>query len=290
MSVKHLLMGAAALALMAQPTLAQDTQPPREAGQAQLADVDLDFATEAAQGGLMEVRLGELAQLKAKSSAVQDFGRRMVEDHGKANEALMQIAARKGIELPQDLSDDGQDTMDELLETEGAEFDQDYMDDMVSDHEDDVAAFESYVEDAEDADLRGFAEATLPTLRDHLELAKRTQEQLGDEVQTAMATDAETGEAEDNGWVSVEEVLGSSVVNEQGDEVGEIQDLVVKDNAYYAVLAVGGFLGLGEKDVAIPLDQLKLGEDESYLMSKQTEDELEQIPAYEQAQYQPAPR
>jgi hypothetical protein len=164
------------------------------------------------------------------------------------------------------------------------------MDDMVSDHEDDVAAFESYVEDAEDADLRGFAEATLPTLRDHLELAKRTQEQLGDEVQTAMTTDAETGEAEDNGWVSVEEVLGSSVVNEQGEEVGEIQDLVVKDNAYYAVLAVGGFLGLGEKDVAIPLDQLKLGEDESYLMSKQTEDELEQIPAYEQAQYQPAPR
>jgi PRC-barrel domain len=56
------------------------------------------------------------------------------------------------------------------------------------------------------------------------------------------------------------------------------------------VVSVGGFLGLGDKNVAIPLDELKLGEDEAYLMSARTEEQLEQMPAYEATQYEPAPR
>jgi PRC-barrel domain len=97
-------------------------------------------------------------------------------------------------------------------------------------------------------------------------------------------------DTEQQGWVSIGEVLGAPVVNENGDEVGEIHDVVMKDKAYYAVLSVGGFLGLGDKDVAVPLDELKLGEDEAYLMSAQTEEQLEQMPAYEATQYEPAPR
>ncbi len=295
MTLKYLLAGVAVVALMAQPALAQDVQKPQaQAGQAQLADVDLDFAEEAAQGGLMEVRLGELAVQQGKSTAVQDFGKRMVQDHGKANDKLMQIARQKGIELPQTLSEDAQETYDDLRQNMGAEFDEAYMDEMVSDHEDDVEAFEDYVDEAEDPDLRSFAEATLPTLKEHLELARQTQEQLDeqDDAQTAMATgsDTDADDAERKGWVSIEDALGSEVVNESGDEVGEIQDVVMKDDAYFAVVSVGGFLGIGEKDVALPLDELKLGEDESYLMSKQTEDQLEKMPAYEQTQYQPYQR
>jgi putative membrane protein len=294
MTLRHLLAGVAAVALMAQPALAQDTQQPQlQADRMQMAQEDMDFAKEAAQGGLMEVRLGELAQQKAKSPAVQDFGQRMVEDHGQANDKLMQIAQQKSIELPQDLSDDAQDTYEELQQLSGADFDETYMDEMVSDHEDDVAAFEDYVEEAQDADLRGFAEETLPTLREHLELARQTQEQAaaaGDEEQPDPAMAADQPTEGESGWVSIEEVLGSTVVNENGEEVGEIQDLVAKDDAYYAVLSVGGFLGIGEKDVAVPLDELKLGEDESYLMSTETEEQLEELPEYEATQYQPYPR
>jgi putative membrane protein len=168
------------------------------------------------------------------------------------------------------------------------------MDEMVSDHEDDVAAFEDYVENAQDQDLRAFAEESLPTLQEHLELARQTQEQVvaaGDAEQQpdpSMAADEPT-EGE-QGFVSLEEVLGSSVVNENGEEVGTIEDLVIKDEVHYAVLSVGGFLGLGEKDVAIPLDELKLGEDESYLMSTETEGQLEELPEYEATQYQPYQR
>jgi hypothetical protein len=48
----------------------------------------------------------------------------------------------------------------------------------------------------------------------------------------------------------------------------------------------GGFLGIGEKDVASPLDQLNPGEEKSYLLSTATEEQLEQMPAYEEGQYQ----
>ena len=106
---------------------------------------------------------------------------------------------------------------------------------------------------------------------------------------TGTASDQSSG-TEQQGWVSVGEVLGAPVVNDKGDEVGEIKDVVMKDNTYYAVLAVGGFLGIGDKNVAIPLDELKLGADEAYLMSAQTEEQLEAMPAYEATQYEPAPR
>jgi putative membrane protein len=295
MAFKYLLAGVALVALMAPPALAQDTQQPQAQGdQMQVAQEDRDFATKAAQGGLIEVRLGELAQQQAKSTEVKDFGQRMVEDHGQANDKLKQIAEPKGIELPQDLSEDAQATQKELQGKSGAEFDEAYMDEMVRDHEDDVAAFEDYVENAKDPELRSFAEEILPTLKEHLDQAKQTQEHVaatGEQEQpaTSTASDQPSG-TEQQGWVSVGEVLGATVVNDKGDEVGEIKDVVMKNNAYYAVLAVGGFLGIADKNIAIPLDELKLGEDEAYLMSAQTEEQLEAMPAYEATQYEPAPR
>jgi putative membrane protein len=295
MVFKHLLAGVAVVALMVPAARAQDTQQPQvESDQMQVAEEDQNFVNEAAQGGLVEVRLGELAQQQAKSPEVKDFGQRMVEDHGQANDKLKEMSEQKGIELPQDLSEDGQAIYEELQQKSGAEFDEAYMDEMVSDHEGDVAAFEDYVENAKDAELRSFAEETLPTLKEHLELAKKTQEQVtaaGEQAQPVTgAASKQPSDTEQQGWVSIGEMLGEPVVNEQGDEVGEIQDVVMKDNTYFAVLAVGGFLGIGDKDVAIPLDDLKLGEDEAYLMSAQTEEQLEAMPSYEATDYQPAPR
>ena len=116
----------------------------------------------------MEVRLGELAQQRAAREEVKQFGQRMVEDHGKANDQLMQIAQGKGIELPQEMSKDAQQLHDELQQKSGAEFDQAYMDEMVSDHEKDIEEFREYVEKGQDPDLTSFAEQTLPVLEQHL--------------------------------------------------------------------------------------------------------------------------
>jgi hypothetical protein len=78
------------------------------------------------------------------------------------------------------------------------------------------------------------------------------------------------------------------VVNTKGDKVGKIEDGVLDQTGkYYAVVSVGGFLGIGDKDVALPLNDLQLGQGEAYLMSAATEDQLKQMPEYDENQYQP---
>lgn len=140
---------------------------------------DQKFALDAAKGGMMEVELGQLATEKASSQAVKDFGRRMVEDHGKANQQLKQIASQKGISLPRMLPTDMRQEREKMATLTGAEFDRMYMSHMVKDHEKDVKEFEKQAQKGTDPALRAFAEQTLPTLRQHLELAKSVATQVG---------------------------------------------------------------------------------------------------------------
>jgi putative membrane protein len=163
----RILAGVGLVGVMAHPGLAEE-----------LAQQDLEFATKAAEGGLMEVQLGELAQQQGKDEQVVEFGQRMVQDHGQANEKLKMIAEQKGIELPQELPEDAQQKYEELQQLSDAEFDESYMDEMVADHEEDIELFEEQAELGEDSDLRAFAEETLPTLREHLEHAKEVQSQI----------------------------------------------------------------------------------------------------------------
>src|SRR4051794_22478203 len=67
---------------------------------AKLAPADQKFVMKAAQGGMAEVKLGELAKEKGKSDEVKKFGEQMVTDHSKANEDLKGVASQKGITLP----------------------------------------------------------------------------------------------------------------------------------------------------------------------------------------------
>lgn len=140
---------------------------------------DHKFAMEAAQGGLMEVELGQLATQKASNQGVKDFGQRMVRDHGQANQQLMQIASQKGMSLPKELTTDKKQHREKLAAASGAEFDRMYMSHMVKDHEKDVKEFEKQAQSGKDPALRSFAEQTLPILRQHLELARSLATQVG---------------------------------------------------------------------------------------------------------------
>jgi putative membrane protein len=167
MMLARALGAAAILGFIAHPALAQA-----------IPEQDQEFAQKAAEGGLMEVQLGQLAQQQAKDQQVVEFGQRMVQDHGQANEKLMAIAEQKAIQLPQELSGDAQQKYEEMQQLSGAEFDEAYMDEMVEDHEKDIAVFEQQAQAGQDPDLRVFAEETLPTLREHLKLAQEAQSQV----------------------------------------------------------------------------------------------------------------
>jgi len=143
------------------------------------ANPDQAFVTEAAQGGMSEVQLGELAVKQASSKDVKAFGQHMVSDHSKANDELKQLAAKKKWDLPADVGAENKATMDRLSKLKGAAFDKAYMSDMVEDHVKDVAAFDTESKKGKDLDLRSWAAKTLPTLRHHLSMAKETAAKVG---------------------------------------------------------------------------------------------------------------
>lgn len=137
---------------------------------------DQAFVEKAAMGGMAEVELGNLAQQKASSDEVKQFASRMVQDHGKANDELKQIASSKGIDLPTALDKKHRSDVDRLGKMSGAQFDRAYMSHMVDDHKKDVAEFKKASSSARDSDVKGFASKTLPTLQEHLQLAQKTND------------------------------------------------------------------------------------------------------------------
>lgn len=131
-------------------------------------DDDSEFAVKAASGGMLEVELGRLAQEKAQSQQVKDFGAMMVKDHSMANDELKSLATSKNITLPTTLGEDHQKHVNELAKLSGKEFDEKYVSLMVDDHKEDIDEFEEASKDAKDPDIKALATKTLPTLKEHL--------------------------------------------------------------------------------------------------------------------------
>ena len=132
------------------------------------ANPDAAFYKKAAEGGLSEVELGSLAQKKASSEAVKDFGAMMVADHSKANEKLQSIASGKDVKLPTSASLGQMATKAKLEVLSGKSFDKSYIKSMIEDHEEDIKEFNNEATTGQDPAAKSYAKATLPTLKKHL--------------------------------------------------------------------------------------------------------------------------
>src|SRR5215208_4964064 len=100
---------------------------------------DWELFKEAAQGGMAEVTLGQMAANKAKSESVKSFGQQMVTDHGKANQELKDLAVAESVTLPTEMSADAKALQEKLSGLSGAEFDKIYMEEMLKDHKKDIS-------------------------------------------------------------------------------------------------------------------------------------------------------
>ena len=136
------------------------------------------FAANAAQGGMTEVELGKLAIQRGTDPAVKEFGQRMIADHNRANNELKVVAAEKNIELPSDLNSSEKSTMEKLSKLSGAEFDKEYISDMVNDHEEDVEDFQTQANKGNDPEIKAFAAKALPTLQGHLQMAREVAKKI----------------------------------------------------------------------------------------------------------------
>jgi len=133
---------------------------------------DSDFVMKAGQAGMAEVAAGRMAEKQGQSAATKSFGKRMVTDHTKAGDALKRAAEKSGAKVPTTTSEEQKQAAEKLAGLRGDAFDKAYAEQMVKDHEEAVALFDKESTSGSDADLKAFAGMTLPTLQDHLKMAK----------------------------------------------------------------------------------------------------------------------
>jgi putative membrane protein len=132
-----------------------------------ISRADRTFVRKAAQGGMAEVRLGELAANRGSSAYVREFGQRMVDDHSRTNDQLKEIASNKGISLPTDMGEEHRAVLARLSRLHGAAFDAAYIRSMKADHQHDIMEFRMEANGGRDRDIRAFARRSLPTLQEH---------------------------------------------------------------------------------------------------------------------------
>ncbi len=126
----------------------------------------------ASAAGLAEVNLSELAVRRASSPAVRQFAQQMIRDHQRANQQLLNLGNKLQLLSAEKMDEKHTKLHDKLAKLEGAEFDREYMEAMVKDHEEAVKLFEKQSKEGQDATLKGAAGDLLPHLKKHLEMAR----------------------------------------------------------------------------------------------------------------------
>lgn len=135
------------------------------------------FMKDAAQGGMAEVRMGELAAKNAKDPEIKKFGQMMVTDHGAAGKDLEALAKTKNVTLPTDIGSH-QATYDKLSKMTGDDFDRYYVEQMVGDHEGDLKEFQKQAQNSSDADVKAFAAKGAQMIQKHLDAIKAIQAKM----------------------------------------------------------------------------------------------------------------
>jgi sporulation protein YlmC with PRC-barrel domain len=103
---------------------------------------------------------------------------------------------------------------------------------------------------------------------------------------TRAANETESGGVKYRVSEDAAKMIGKDVVNQKGEDVGSIENMLITDtdNVQYAILSVGGFLGLGEKLVAVPLNNLQFDKDkEDVTLKNVTKEDLESAPEFDYA-------
>src|ERR1700746_1233015 len=133
-----------------------------------LSQQDKTFVHEARAANLAEAELGKLAEQKAAAPAVKEFGRWMATDHGFANKRLAAILREEHETLQPTLTVEQRQLKQKLEGLTGAQFDQEYVQHMLQDHEKTVPVFEKEAKEGHNLRIKTYAQDLTPVLAQHL--------------------------------------------------------------------------------------------------------------------------
>jgi len=142
---------------------------------ADVSGKEKSFIKDALEASMAETKLGEVAQTKATRADIKAYAKMLVEHHSASNAELKKLADIKGVKYEDALSIRHSSTVDKFDKYSGNEFDKDFLDQMVKDHEKVIKDFEDASKDAKDPDVKALIDKLLPVLRGHLDKAKALQ-------------------------------------------------------------------------------------------------------------------
>jgi putative membrane protein len=151
------------------------------------ADSAQDFVDKAAAGGMFEVDSSKVAQEKAQDQGVKDLAQKMIHDHGAANAKLETIAGEQKLKVPMELDAKHKSDLD-TLQNSKAPLDQPYVEMQRNAHVDAIKLFESYAKDGDNAQLKAFATATVPTLKMHQDMIEKIATTMDAKSSTTSST------------------------------------------------------------------------------------------------------
>jgi putative membrane protein len=140
---------------------------------------DKMFLRHAAEGGMAEVKLGELAMQKAGSEDVKSFGQKMVDDHTALNNEMAPIADSMGVRVPKKLNKQDQAEYDKLSGLSGTDFDTEYLTAMVKDHHKDLHEFREEAASTTDPTLKAAVEKGRSVIREHTMMVDKLAQSRG---------------------------------------------------------------------------------------------------------------
>jgi putative membrane protein len=140
---------------------------------------DKIFLRKAAQGGMAEVKLGQLAAQKGSGDDVRAFGQKMVDDHTKLNNEMAPIADSMGVRLPKDLNKEDQAEYDKLNALSGSNFDMEYLSFMVKDHHKDLREFRQEAASTTDPTLQTAVANATKVIHEHTMMVDKLAREKG---------------------------------------------------------------------------------------------------------------
>jgi putative membrane protein len=141
-------------------------------------DQDKQFLAKASQANVDEIKLGELAEHKATDPAVKAFAHKMVVDHTALGRKMKPFATEWGLTVPTTMDSDHQDEWNKLNGLSGHDFDKEYIDAMVKDHDQAYDLFNDEVNSTQDAKFKVAVEHGKSVIAAHKNMAHNLQGKL----------------------------------------------------------------------------------------------------------------
>jgi putative membrane protein len=145
---------------------------PAVAKEDRLGKKDMAFLADAAEAQEAEMTVSQMAMERSGNEAVKQFAQRMFQDHTKASQEVSKLAESLGMSLTKPRPERPRRSPGKLSQLSGAAFDQGYIKHELSDHKKTLAEFAKKAQALKHPQIREWASATLPVLKEHIILAK----------------------------------------------------------------------------------------------------------------------